>query len=470
MAEIITTKRWKYKNGEKTNEYSWQYRFEIGVGADGKRQWASKSGFKTKTEALDAARKAMNCYENVGEVVKPTEMTLDAFLDYWIEHSCKDNCKPITVAGYQKKIRLYINNEVATCKLKVGEKRRNLAIGGMALGKYRIKNITNSILEEFLKMMYNEGFSLNTISSVRGIFTKAFAYAYKNHYITFSPAFQLEFKTVNAPKKATRTEPHVYIEPEQWNAIIERFPRDTVAYLPLLIGYRCGLRLGETYALTWDDIDLDKKTLTVNRQVQWHQGSTRTDNGKKSKHNVESLDDSYWYFSEPKYKSYRVIDIDDELVEILRAEKEQQEKDRKDYRANMYTRYFVEHPLITDGIVPDMAMPTNPISENSGNIEIRLVMVRNNYSIGNRAAGTYITPRTMQHTSSIIHHQLGFKEFDYHSLRHTHATMLRANGAPDIYVSKRLGHKKIDTTLNIYSNHLTDAVKEQGNAILFNMF
>ena len=32
--------------------------------------------------------------------------------------------------------------------------------------------------------------------------------------------------------------------------------------------------------------------------------------------------------------------------------------------------------------------------------------------------GSYITARTMQHTSSIIHHNLTFSEFDYHSLRH----------------------------------------------------
>lgn len=46
-----------------------------------------------------------------------------------------------------------------------------------------------------------------------------------------------------------------------------------------------------------------------------------------------------------------------------------------------------------------------------------------------REDGSYISPRTLQHTSSVIHKQLEFPEFDYHSMRHTHTTMLIENGA-----------------------------------------
>lgn len=42
--------------------------------------------------------------------------------------------------------------------------------------------------------------------------------------------------------------------------------------------------------------------------------------------------------------------------------------------------------------------------------EIHLINVREN--------GTYIQLRVIQHCSRIIHYELGFKDFDYHSLHH----------------------------------------------------
>ena len=48
---------------------------------------------------------------------------------------------------------------------------------------------------------------------------------------------------------------------------MERFPEDNIFHLPLLIGYYTGLRISETFGLTWDDIDLENRTLTVNKAV-----------------------------------------------------------------------------------------------------------------------------------------------------------------------------------------------------------
>ena len=103
----------------------------------------------------------------------------------------------------------------------------------------------------------------------------------------------------------------------------------------------------------------------------------------------------------------------------------------------------------------------NRICSGCGKIEIRPLIVREN--------GEYVSPRTLQHTSYVIHHQLNCPGFDYHSLRHTHATMLRENGADDIYIQRRLGHVKLSTTY-IYTNHLTDTVQVRGRSILNHMY
>ena len=49
---------------------------------------------------------------------------------------------------------------------------------------------------------------------------------------------------------------------------------------------------------------------------------------------------------------------------------------------------------------------------------------------------------------------------DYHSLRHTHATMLIENGADIKDVQKRLGHANINTTLQVYT-HATEKMAER---------
>ena len=99
-------------------------------------------------------------------------------------------------------------------------------------------------------------------------------------------------------------------------------------------------------------------------------------------------------------------------------------------------------------------------TEGNGNI-INLVLVRD--------SGEFIQPRTMQHTSNIIHTKLDYPEFDFHSLRHTHCSMLLEAGASPKYVQERLGHKNIQVTMQIYQ-HLTDNMIQQGDEVLNKLF
>lgn len=219
------------------------------------------------------------------------------------------------------------------------------------------------------------------------------------------------------------SQPNVYIPPEWIEKIFNRFPEGTTAHLPLMLGYKCGLRLGEAFAITWEDINFENKTLQINRQVQWDQ------------------DCGQWYFSNPKYNSYRTIDLDDQFVGLLRRAKGKQLQ-MQNYYADYYTYYYQD---------ADRRIST------AGTNKINFVLVREN--------GTYTQPRIMQHASSIIHYEIGLKDFTYHSLRHTHATMLAENDAPPKYVKERLGHKNIQVTLQYYQ-HLTERITQKGNVSL----
>jgi integrase len=178
--------------------------------------------------------------------------------------------------------------------------------------------------------------------------------------------------------------------------IIARFPEGHPAHIPLQLAYRCGLRLGEAFALTWDDIDFVAGTININKQVQ----------------NINQ----HWQFKAPKYDSSRIITMDSKISDLLARTKAQQKKDAQFY-GDLYTRYY--------------SNSTRTINSDGDGYEIHLVM---------------------QHCFRIVHYQLDLPKVDYHSLRHTHATILIENDAPIKSVQARLGHRTVKETLDIYTH------------------
>ena len=392
MADINTRKR-----GNK-----WEYYFEIAK-IDGKRKRISKGGFSTKSEAVKAGSEAYNEYNNSGQKFVPSEISMNDYLNHWLETYCTTNLKESTLTNYRKRIRLHIIPKI---------------------GKYKLKDITPVILQEVINDMYKNGYSRNTLAVIKGILSNSFNYAVQPlGYIKSSPMLYVKIPKSN--NKLTRTEPHVFIDQEHINMIFERFPKGSTAHIPLLLGYKCGLRLGEAFAITWEDIDFNNSTMTISKQLQW--------------------DDKIkmWYITPPKYNSVRTIDIDNELLELLQETKEHQEK-AKEYYNEYYTTLYIDN--------------NNYINESNGT-PIHFINVREN--------GGFIQPRIMQHTSSVIHRT--FPEFDFHSLRHTHCTMLIENNIPLKYIQERLGHKNIKVTMDIY-NHITESQKLAGKEMIDNMF
>lgn len=438
------------------------YRFEIAP-VNGKRQFETKGGFPTKAAAKEAGKKAQHEYETLGHVVNVSDMSFADFLDEWLKSLA--DLKPLTIQNYEKKIRLYIKP---------------------VLGKYRLKAIENADLQNLITSLYNNGRSINTLSTIKGILASSLKYAVMMKYIAYTPFIDVRIPKNVAPKNAeTIREPHIYISKELMDKIFERFPerannshnniqeKTVPAFLPLMLGYRCGLRLGEAFGLTWDDIDLEKKEITIRRQVQWMQlgkagytgrGGDKRKNKEQKKQTLDEDDVGYWYFTKPKYNSVRIIDIDDEFVEILKRKKAQQEK-AMDYYGDDYIRYYLSKD--SSG---------NPfISVKPNDTPLSLLCVRD--------CGSYTSPRIMQHASRIISGvpkpkkpedykpplHPGLEEFDFHSLRHTHATELVNSGARPEYVKERLGHRNIETTMNIYY-HLTESERKKESAKLNTMF
>ena len=365
-----------------------------------------KSGFKRKQDAVAAATLAYAEYLGGGEVIEPSGMSFSDVLDSWMEEYCRQELADETIKNYEKRIRNHIKP---------------------ALGQYAVSSLSTHVIQRFINEMAKAQYSRNTISSVKGIISKALKYAKRMKWVVRNEALEVELPSWNASRKL-RSKLRVPLERETVKEIFVRFPEGHSCYAPLLFGYRGGTRIGEAFAFCWDDIDFANGQIDINKQVQWYKERQQ------------------WRIVPPKYDSYRKIDMDRETMAYLKRERQRQLQFRLGY-GKAYVRLYADSEgyINTDG---------------NGN-EIQMVTVR--------CDGLYIQPRVMQHCSKVIHQELGCPAFDFHSLRHTHATELEEAGVSSKEIQRRLGHKSEETTRRVYV-HATDEIRKQSVEILNTMY
>lgn len=78
----------------------YQYQFEIAK-VEGKRKYISKSGFKSKNEALVAGMKAYDEYIN-GGISNESRMSYADYLNYWMKEYFEINYKYSTAKRYSE--------------------------------------------------------------------------------------------------------------------------------------------------------------------------------------------------------------------------------------------------------------------------------------------------------------------------------------------------------------------------------
>lgn len=173
----------------------------------------------------------------------------------------------------------------------------------------------------------------------------------------------------------------------------------------LLLAYT-GLRKGELQGLTWNDIDMDEKTLTVD--------CTRDIYGKRT----------------PKTKhSYRTILIDDFIIRQFQLYKIWCKKLKFSFGEGLKDNDFIFLSYQT----------SNPIGDNTLNASFQRVIKK-----------------------------VGMKNITPHGLRHTHATILIGQKIPLKTIANRLGNTP-EMILNVYGHSFKELEEESvvafGNAL-----
>lgn len=377
---------------------TWSYYFDAAK-INGERKKIEKGGFHTQKEALEARAAAIAEYNNTGRTFSPQEISVADYLDYWLETAIKKNIDHgysyNTYRDYESKIRLHLKP---------------------AFGIYRLSafQYAPDKVQEWIDNMKLKGLSKSMIKNTLTCLQGAMNYAILPlKYIQANPCIPVSVgkMPIDIDAKAHAE----YILPkDEYNRILERFPMDNYFHLALTVPYNVGTRIGETLAIDLlSDVDFEKHELHINHQIT----------------KVEKT----WFFKPPKYDSYRTIKIGKTIENEFKNAIIQRKKNQLKYGQHYIKTYL---------------SPDNSIAQIRADIdvaykEIMPLCVKDN--------GQLVTPDSFKYCARVIHHELGNPLFHSHCLRHTHGTILAENGVNPKTVMERLGHKNIETTLQIYT-------------------
>ena len=256
------------------------------------------------------------------------------------------------------------------------------------LGSYNIADIKTRDIQRFLNNKAVANYSKSTINMLRAILNSLFKYA----------MFPLELLEVNPvrntsiPNSTDVKEKHILTK-EELSIILDNANRP---FLKLIIefAFNTGMRSSEIAGLCWKDVDIEKKIIHVRNNLI-------VTNGKKS----------YYLGSTKTKSSTRDIYIGDAVISVLKKQRKSQLENKLKY-GRLYKK-------------------------NKDN----LVFTRENGSfIYNHIIADWIY--TLSKKVNI--------PFSMHTLRHTHATLLLEAGVNAKDIQQRLGHKNINTTMDVY--------------------
>ena len=363
-------------------------------------------------------------YNNAGLKFEPSEMSYADYLDYWFDNYVKMSCKYNTQVAYTHVIEGHLKP---------------------ALGMYRLSSLTPIIIQEYVNQKFVTGLKRTTLTNIMAVLSGSLKYAVvPAQLLKSSPAEYIKYPKLKSERSEVN---RTVITVENINKMLERFSPGNPFRYAILIGFYTGLRIGEVYALTWDDIDFKEKTLDVTKLV--YKRNYGVDVRQVMKQKGKREEKSAWYFGDTKTKSsVRKIKIGDTLIKELKEYKKLQLEQQLIY-GEYYTQIFQKEE-----------------KDEKGDTIYRLIEVEKSVPVGlpqanlimRKENGQYSTVDSFKYASRVIHYDLGIK-FNFHSLRHTHATVLIESGVSPKAVQARLGHEKIETTLQTYT-HNTEAMEQ----------
>lgn len=329
---------------------------------------------KTQSEVAAKLRKITSSIDS-GIFVAPEKMTVKKWMEEWLEVYCKGRLKPYTISGYEVVIKNHIEPN---------------------MGAKNLQAVRGIHVQSFYKKLLESGKSPKTIKNIASVLHKAFDTAQKQGLISANPCDSADIPS--CPKKEVTPLTDAEI-PAFLNAI-DGDPMKNAFALCMF----AGLREGECLGLSWDQVNFDDHTITINQQLQ-------REKNKGGQYVIREF---------TKNNKPRVIQPPAIAFEYLKNEK------AKQARAKLAAGSLWDNP--------DNLVFTNEF-------------------------GRHYAIFTFYKHFKKIAAEIGRPDARPHDLRHTAATIAVASGADIKSVQAFMGHATASFTLNVYT-HASNQMKK----------
>lgn len=367
----MTTKRRIKGDGSITRRGNGTWRAQINL--NGRR---ISFGARTKAECQQWLRQNVRTVDEMIEK-KDSTITVSEYMENWLD-TIRMSLRPKTITNYEGIIRLKVNP---------------------LIGKMKLTDLNLIRIERFYADLLELGNGPRTVRHTHSVLHRAFQRAVRYDLLVKNPTSGAILPRYSPPEMKVLDEAQV----NQFLMAARGSPYEALYYLAIVTG----MRMGEIYGLTWDDLHWHTGELNVHRQIQEKKGGG-------------------WDFYEPKTRfGTRMVKLGDGTLTVLRNHKSRQEL--------------------------EMAFAGDRWQHNN--------------LIFPSVSGTPLNKSNMRKDYNRVLSLAGIPHIRFHDLRHTAASLMLNHKTPLLVASRRLGHSKPSVTLDIYSHLFQDSQNEVANLL-----